>query len=136
MVKKGQTVATIENVQQEANVAASRLPSTPPRTDIVADLAAEKTAQANVEHAKADLEQKQLDWQRAQDLYKDGIMAKQDFDAKKAAYDTDVAAVDQAVAARIRPRRKPIPYAAPADAAGHAARQPERPSPYHGRRPL
>jgi HlyD family secretion protein len=31
MVKKGQTVATIENVQQEANVEASRPPSPPPR---------------------------------------------------------------------------------------------------------
>jgi len=51
-----------------------------------------------VEHAKADLEQKKLDWDRAQALYKDGIMAKQDFDAKKAAYDLDVASLDQAVA--------------------------------------
>jgi HlyD family secretion protein len=57
-----------------------------------------KTAEANVEHAKADLEQKRLDWERAQGLYKDGILAKQDFDAKKAAYDTDVASLAQAVA--------------------------------------
>src|ERR1019366_7097645 len=46
----------------------------------------------------ADLEQKKLDWDRAQALYKDGIMAKQDYDAKKAAYDLDVASVAQAVA--------------------------------------
>ena len=51
-----------------------------------------------MEHAKADLEQKKLDWDRAQALYKDGIMAKQDYDAKKAAYDLDVASVAQAVA--------------------------------------
>jgi HlyD family secretion protein len=44
------------------------------------------------------LEQKKLDWDRAQALYKDGIMAKQDYDAKKAAYDLDVASVAQAVA--------------------------------------
>ena len=61
-------------------------------------VAAEKTAQANIEHAKADLEQKKLDWDRAQALYKAGIMAKQDYDAKKAAYDLDVASVAQAVA--------------------------------------
>ena len=51
-----------------------------------------------MEHAQADLEQKKLDWDRAQALYKDGIMAKQDYDANKAAYDLDVAAVAQAVA--------------------------------------
>jgi HlyD family secretion protein len=50
-------------------------------------MAAEKTAEANLEHAKADLEQKKLDWDRAQALFSAGILAKQDFDAKKAAYD-------------------------------------------------
>ncbi len=99
LVKKGQTVASIENVQQEANVASQQAAIEAAKTDIAADIAAEKTAQANVEKAKADLEQKRLDWQRAQSLYKNGILAKQDFDAKKAAYDTDVAALDQAVAA-------------------------------------
>jgi HlyD family secretion protein len=87
-VKKGQIVATIENVQQESGVAGQQ-----------AAIAAAKTAEANVEKAKADLEQKRLDWERAQGLYTAGIMAKQDFDAKKAAYDTDVAAVNQTVAA-------------------------------------
>src|ERR1035437_5854455 len=53
---------------------------------------------ASIENAKADLEQKQLDWDRAQGLYKAGIMAKQDYDAKKAAYDLDVATVAQTVA--------------------------------------
>jgi len=52
-----------------------------------------------VEKAKADLEQKRLDWERAQSLYKDGILAKQDYDAKKAAYDSDVASLNQTVAA-------------------------------------
>src|SRR5208337_1254975 len=98
MVKKGQTVATIENVQQEANVVGQQAAIAAARTDISSFVAAEKTAEANLEHAKADLEQKRLDWERAQGLYSAGIMAKQDFDAKKAAYDTDVASVNQAVA--------------------------------------
>src|SRR5665213_873243 len=97
-VKKGQTVATIENVQQQANVAGQQATISAAKTDISSYTAAEKTAEANVQHAQADLEQKKLDWTRAQGLYKDGIMAKQDFDAKKAAYDTDVASVAQAVA--------------------------------------
>jgi HlyD family secretion protein len=98
MVKKGQVVATIEHVQQEASVIGQQATISAAKTDIASYIAAEKTAEANVEHAKADLEQKQLDWVRAQGLYKDGILAKQDFDAKKAAYDLDVASLAQAVA--------------------------------------
>jgi HlyD family secretion protein len=98
LVKKGETVATIENVQQQASVASQEATIAAARTDIASYVAAEKTAQANVEHAQADLEQKQLDWNRAQALYKEGILAKQDYDAKKAAFDTDVASVNQAVA--------------------------------------
>lgn len=97
-VKKGQLVATVENVAQEAQVAGQQAAISSARTDIASYVAAEKTAEANVEHAQADLEQKKLDWERAQGLYKAGIMAKQDYDAKKAAYDTDVASVSQAVA--------------------------------------
>jgi HlyD family secretion protein len=97
-VKRGQVIATVENVQPEANVQSQKATISAARTDISSYVAAEKTAEANVEHAKADLEQKQLDWDRAQSLFKAGIMAKQDYDAKKAAYDTDVASVSQAVA--------------------------------------
>ena len=68
------------------------------QTDIASYIAAEKTAEANVEHAKADLEQKKFDWERAQALYKAGVDSKQQFDAAKAAYDTDVASVAQSIA--------------------------------------
>ena len=98
-VTKGQVIATVENVQPEANVQAQQATISAAKTDIASYIAAEKTAEANVEHAKADLEQKRLDWERAQGLFQAGILAKQDFDAKKAAYDTDVASLNQAVAA-------------------------------------
>jgi len=97
-VKRGQLVATVENVAQEAQVVGQQAAISAAQTDIASYIAAEKTQQANVEHAQADLEQKKLDWQRAQGLYKAGIMAKQDFDAKKAAYDLAVAALAQAEA--------------------------------------
>ena len=97
-VTKGQTVASIEHVQQEANVTGQKAAIAAARTDISSYVAAEKTQEANVEHAKADLEQKKLDWDRAQALYKDGVMSKQDFDAKKAAFDLDVASLNQAIA--------------------------------------
>jgi HlyD family secretion protein len=97
-VEAGETLATIEDVQQKAAVNAQQATIAAAQTDIASSIANEKTQQANVEHAQADLEQKKLDWERAQALYKDGIMAKQDYDAKKAAYDLDVATLAQAVA--------------------------------------
>jgi HlyD family secretion protein len=97
-VKKGQVIATVENVQPQANVQAQKATISAAKTDISSYIAAEKTGEANVQHAKADLEQKKLDWERAQSLFKDGIMAKQDYDAKKAAYDTDLASLAQAEA--------------------------------------
>jgi HlyD family secretion protein len=97
-VKEGETLATIENVQQEANVAGQQAAISAAKTDIASYIAAEKTAEANLAHAQADLEQKKLAWERAQALYKDGIMAKQDYDTAKASYDIDVASVAQAVA--------------------------------------
>ena len=97
-VHQGETVAEIENITQQAAVNGQQAAVTAAQTNISSYIAAEKTAEANLDHARADLEQKQLDWQRAQALYKDGIMAKQDYDAKKAAYDLDVASLAQAVA--------------------------------------
>jgi len=101
-VTKGQVLARIENVQPEANVDAQRAAIASASTDVSSYIAAEKTADANVEHAKADLEQKQLDWSRAQSLYQQQLIAKQDFDAKKAAYDLAVATLAQTNAAVVQ----------------------------------
>jgi HlyD family secretion protein len=98
MVKKGQTVATIENVQQQSTVASQQAVIAAAKTDIASYIAAEKTADATLQHARADLEQKTLAWNRAQVLFKDGIMARQDYETAKANYDLDVATVAQAVA--------------------------------------
>jgi len=116
-VKKGQVVATIENVQQHANVDAQEATISAARTDINSYIAAEKTAEANVEHAKADLDQKKLDYQRAQALFNAQVMSKQDFDAKKAAYDLDVASLAQADAGLTQAR------AQTASARGHLQTQ-------------
>ena len=97
-VTKGQVLATVESVQPEANVEAQQANIAAAKTDITSYVAAEKTGDANVAHARADLEQKRLDWERAQGLFQGGILAKQDFDAKKAAYDTSVASLAQAEA--------------------------------------
>src|ERR1700761_4190977 len=61
-VKKGQVIATVESVQPEANVEAQKAQIESAKTDVMSYIAAEKTAEANLAHAKADLEQKRLDW--------------------------------------------------------------------------
>lgn len=99
-VKKGTILATVENVQPEATVAAQQASIASSRTDVNSYQAAEKTAEANVAEAKADLEQKQLDYGRAQQLFQDKLIAKQDFDSKKAAYDMSVATLAQRQAAQ------------------------------------
>ena len=103
-VVKGQVLARVEDVQAGANVDAQQALISSSKTDVSSYIAAEATAQANVEHSKADLEQKKLDWDRAQALYQGGIMAKQDFDAKKAAFDLAVATLNQSNAALVQAR--------------------------------
>ena len=98
-VKKGDTLATIENVQPESTVAAQQATIASSRTDVNSFVAAQKTSAAAVDEAKADLEQKRLDYGRSQQLYTDKLIAKQDFDAKKAAYDVAVATLAQRQAA-------------------------------------
>ena len=98
-VKAGTVVATVENVQPEATVSAQQAAIAASRTDVNSYIAAEKTASANVDQAQADLEQKRLDFGRAQQLYNDKLIAKQDFDSKKAAYDVSLATLAQRQAA-------------------------------------
>src|ERR1700722_2581086 len=98
-VKAGATLATVESVQPQATVAAQQATIAASRTDITSFIAAEKTADANIAQGKADLEQKTLDYKRSLALYNEKLIAKQDFDAKKAAYDMSAATLDQRKAA-------------------------------------
>ena len=90
---------------QRASIASSK-------TDVNSYIAAENTAAANIERGKADLEQKKLDYERAQGLYKEQLIAKQDYDAKKAAYDTAIATLAQYKAAEAQARAQTSPLAA------------------------
>ncbi len=103
-VKKGQVLATMENVQPAADVATQQATIASSRTDVQSSQAAEKTAEANLASAKATLEQKKLDWTRGQQLYQAQLIPKSDYDTRKAAYDVAVAAVAQSQAALIQSR--------------------------------
>jgi len=95
-VYKGEILATVENTQQAATVAGQEAAIAAAKTDINSYIAAQVAAQANVQHALADLQQKKLAYQRAVALYKDQVMSQQDYDTAVANYQLDVASVAQA----------------------------------------
>ncbi len=94
-VKKGQMLAQLENVQSAAGVEQMKAALAASQTDALAADAALKTAHAQSTSSQASLAQAKLDYERAQSLYQSQLIAKQEYDTKKAAYD-----VAQAVAAQ------------------------------------
>jgi HlyD family secretion protein len=97
-VKKGQLLAQIENTQPEAQVNAQQAALSSAEADAAASEASYKAAednlatmQAGVDRAVTDLEHDRLDYERAKQLYDSKLIAKQDFDVKKATYDEGVA---------------------------------------------
>jgi HlyD family secretion protein len=101
-VKRGQVLATMENVQPAADVATQQATIQSSKTDMNSYIAAEKTAAANLVSAKATLEQKELDWKRGQSLYAENLIPKSDYDTRKAAYDVAAAAQNQAAIVQAR----------------------------------
>jgi HlyD family secretion protein len=97
-VKKGQLLAQLENVQSSADVNATRASLQAAETDATAAEAATRTAAADLNRAKSDAEKAKLDWDRAQGLYRDQLIAKQDYDARKATWEQADAGMAQAVA--------------------------------------
>ena len=97
-VKRGQILAQLENVQSAADVAAQRASLQVARTDAEAAQAAQKTAVADLNRAKADAQQKKLDWDRAENLYKSALISKAEYDARQAAFEAADAGLAQAQA--------------------------------------
>lgn len=103
-VKKGQILAQLENVQSTADVDQMKAALAASQTDAIAAEAALKTAMAQSNSSQADLAQKKLDYQRAKGLDENGLIAKQDFETKRAAYEVAqaVAEHDKALVAQAR----------------------------------
>ena len=97
-VKKGQLLAQLENVQSLADVNATRASVQAAQTDAVAADAALNTSLADLIRAKSDAAHAKLDWDRAQGLYNAALIAKQDYDVKKAAWESADAGLAQAEA--------------------------------------
>ena len=97
-VKKGQLLAQLENVQSSADVNATRASLQAAETDSLAADAALRTSLADLNRARSDANHAKLDWERAQGLYKDALIAKQEYDTKKAAWESADAGLAQAEA--------------------------------------
>ncbi len=97
-VKKGQLLAQLENVQSSADVSANQASVQAAETDAIAADAGLKTSDADLLRAQADYQRNKLDWDRAQSLYKDGLIAKSDFDSRQNAWATADSGLVQAKA--------------------------------------
>ena len=95
-IKKGQVLLTQENIQANADVRAQAAAINSAESGVQASEASYKSAQSDLIQAQANLERAKLDWERGQGLFRDGLIAKQDYDQRKTAYDAQFAAVDSA----------------------------------------
>jgi HlyD family secretion protein len=104
-VRKGQLLARLEAVQPEADVAAQRATVSSSEADSAATEAAVKSAdealassRASIDRAKSDLEQSKLDFARAEQLFNDKLIARQEYDSRRIAFDSRAAALREAEA--------------------------------------
>jgi HlyD family secretion protein len=97
-VKKGQLLAQLENVQSSADVSANQASVQAAETDALAAAAALNTSDADLQRAQADYARNKLDWERAQNLFKDGLISKSDFDSRQNAWATADSGLVQAKA--------------------------------------
>jgi HlyD family secretion protein len=97
-VKQGQMLATLENVQSSADVSANQAALSAAMTDADAAKAAVNTATMDQNQAESEYERAKLDYDRAEALYKAQLIAKSDYDSKKAANGTATAQLGQAKA--------------------------------------
>jgi HlyD family secretion protein len=92
-IKKGDKLLAQENVQANADVQAQDATINSTESGVLAAEASYKQAQADLLQQRANLEKAKLDNERGQGLFKDGLIAKQDYDQRKTAYDAAVAGV-------------------------------------------
>jgi HlyD family secretion protein len=102
-VHRGQVLASIENTQAASDVVAQKAAI----NSALADSAASEenmrsmadgveNAKATLERNRAELERTKFNMERYEQLFKDKLVARQDYDQKKAEYNTAIAAMKEA----------------------------------------
>jgi len=97
-VKKGDVLLHVESIQPAAGVKAQEADLDSMDAAIQSAEANDASTRADVQQAEATLEKALSDWKRGQSLYKEGLIAKSDYDTYKSAYYADVAALAAAKA--------------------------------------
>jgi HlyD family secretion protein len=102
-VHRGQVVARIESVQatadvqaQNATVASAEADSSATEAGLKVQDDTIKTQQATIDRSRSDLDLAKINYERYEQLFKAGVSPKSDFDSRKAAYDSSVAALREA----------------------------------------
>jgi HlyD family secretion protein len=103
-VKKGQVLARLAAIQPKADLTAQEASLNSALADSAATEASVKSAddniavaKAQVEHDKADLDQKKIDLKRAQELYDGKLISAQDFEAKRVLYDLAASTLNSSI---------------------------------------
>ncbi len=104
-VRKGQLLAKVEDVQPTADVQAQQAAVASAEAESAASEAGVKAAdenmntlQAEIDRTRADLNRMKADLDRAESLYKENLLARQDYDLRKATYEAQQAALAEAQA--------------------------------------
>ncbi len=97
-VKRGDVLLHLENIQPGADVQAQQASIDAAVAGVQAAGANYDSAVATLAQRQSDLDKAKLDWQRGQQLYKEQLIAKQEYDSDKATYDSAAAAVTSAQA--------------------------------------
>src|SRR6266853_1448374 len=97
-VKKGDVLLRLESVQPAADVDAQRAGIEAADAGVKSAEANRVSTEADIKSRAADLEHAKLEWERGQELFKEGLIPKQDYDTRKATYDRAVAALASAQA--------------------------------------
>lgn len=92
-VKKGDVLLHVESIQPAAGVKAQKADLNAMDAAIQSAEANDASTRADVQQSSATLEKALSDWQRGQSLYKEGLIAKSDYDTYKSTYYADVAAL-------------------------------------------
>jgi HlyD family secretion protein len=93
-VKKGDVLLRLESIQPGADVQAQESNVSSLEAGVRVANANYDSAVATLAQRQADLEKAKSDWERTQQLYKDQLISKQEYDSSKAAYDGAVAALN------------------------------------------
>ena len=94
VVKKGQKLVLLDNIQSKADVAAMAAQLDAAKTDAAANSAALRSANAELDRAQADYDRAKLDYARAEKLFAGQLIPKSQYDQAKNTYDAAAATID------------------------------------------